>query len=53
MDRRADVEFVVPESVLQWAEQIRYVCLELALVLVVLAVVLIIRSRRRLKMPKG
>jgi hypothetical protein len=53
MDRRADIEVVVPESVLQWAEPMRYVCLGLAVALVVLAVVLIIRSRRRLKMPKG
>ena len=40
---------VVPESFLQWAEPLRYVCLGVALLLVLTAVVLVVRKHLRVK----
>jgi len=49
MEPRPDVVVVVPESLLQWAEPLRYACLGFALLLVLTVVVLVVRKRLRAK----
>jgi high-affinity Fe2+/Pb2+ permease len=49
MEARPDVVVVVPESFLQWAEPLRYVCFGVALLIVLTVVVLVVRKRLRAK----